>query len=107
MIDIKENMKRKSMNFECDACKKIGKRKKETQKHVYKCKQLNNHEKYTTNIKYKDIFGNNVDKMKQVMTRMNKNLITRKTIMTNTSYIPFHGPSDWVSRDLLVWSLFC
>ena len=85
MIHIKENMKRKSMNFECDACKKIGKIKKETQKHVYKCKQLNNHEKYIGNINYKDIFGNNIDKMKQVMKRMYKNLITRKNIMKNQS----------------------
>ena len=78
MIDINKNMKRKRMNFECDACKKIGKIKKETQKHVFKCKQLNNHNKYITNINYKDIFGKNIEKIKQVITRMNENLITRK-----------------------------
>ena len=58
-------MKRKSTNFECDACKKIGNIKKETQQHVYKGKQLNNNEKYITKINYNDIFGNNVDKIKE------------------------------------------
>ena len=83
MLDIKENMKGKFKNLKCDACKKIGKRKTETQKHVYKCKQLNNQK--TNIVKYREIFGNNLLKMKQVMDRMNKNLNRRKIIMNRTS----------------------
>ena len=41
MMDINENIREKSTNFKCEACKKIGKRKKETQPHIYKCKQPN------------------------------------------------------------------
>ena len=35
-----------------------------------------NHDKYIININHEDIFGKNIHKLKPVMTRMNKNLIT-------------------------------
>ena len=80
MVDVKENMKGKHVNFKCEACKKIGKRKTETQEHVYKCKQLN---KERNTVSYKQIFGNNIHNIKKVMNRMNENIKTRKNIMKN------------------------
>ena len=81
MLDIKGNMKGNFSNFKCEACKKKGKRKTETQEHVYKCKHLNNHKRNT--VKYNKIFGNNIQKIKQVIQKMNKNLVRRKKIMKN------------------------
>ena len=78
MIDINKNMRGKSTNFKCEACKKIGKRKKETQQHIYKCKQLNKERKY---VEYNEIFGNKTNKMKEVIKRMNLNLTVRKSIL--------------------------
>ena len=78
MLEIKENVKGKYLNFKCDACKKVGKRKKETQKHVYRCSQLNSTKAI---IGYNEIFGRNVSKQKQIITRMNKNIKTRNLIM--------------------------
>ena len=54
MIDIKENMKGNHFNFDCDTCKLKGIRRKRTQRHVYKCIQLN---KRKRTIKSKEIFG--------------------------------------------------
>ena len=34
MLELKDNLKGKYRNFKCDACHKIVKRKKETQKHI-------------------------------------------------------------------------
>ena len=78
MLDLKENMKGKHLSFKCEACKKKGKRKTETQQHVYKCKQLNNKRIF---VSYTEIFGNNIHKIKQVINRMNKNIKRRKNIM--------------------------
>ena len=77
MIDIKENMKGNYVNVNCEACKLKGINRKETQKHVYKCIQLN---KRKIKIKYKEIFGNKTVKMKHIMKRMNRNLKKRKQI---------------------------
>ena len=65
------------VNFNCEACKLKGIIRKETQKHVYKCIQLN---KRKRKIKYKEIFGNKTFKMKHIMKRMNRNLKKRKQI---------------------------
>ena len=71
MIDIKENMKGKHTNFQCEACHVKGIKKKETQKYVYKCTYLNTERR---TIKYKEIFGSKILKMKHVVQRMNQNL---------------------------------
>ena len=78
MIDIKENMKGNHFNFDCDACKLKGIRRKETQRHVYKCIQLN---KRKRTIKYKEIFGSKTAKMKHIIKRMNTNLTKRKHLI--------------------------
>ena len=78
MIDIGENMRGKSTNFKCEACKKNGKRKKETQQHIYKCKQLNKERNY---VDYNKIFRKKERKMKEVMEMINLILTVRKSIM--------------------------
>ena len=40
MLDIKENMKGNHVNFDCEPCKLKGIKRKETQTHIYKSKQL-------------------------------------------------------------------
>ena len=79
-IDIKENMKQKHDNPYCEACRLKGIKKKETQKHVYKCTQLNSKMR---KIKYKEIFGSNISKMKYIIKRMKINLQKRK-LLTKT-----------------------
>ena len=75
MIDIGENMRGKSTNFKCEACKKNGKKKKETQPHIYKCKHFNKERNY---VDYNKIFGNKTNKIKKFMKRMNLNLTVKQ-----------------------------
>ena len=79
MLDIKENMKGKHSNFHCEACQLKGIKKRETQKHVYKCKNLNTKGRQ---IKYKEIFGRDTTKMKKVLNRINENLKNIKQLKT-------------------------
>ena len=81
MFNLKEKMKGQYTNFNCEACKKKGKTKKETQKHVYKCKQLNNNKR--NKVKYNEIFKSNIEKIKQVIQKININLLKRNSIMKN------------------------
>ena len=76
-LDIKENMKQKYSNIYCEACRLEGIKKKETQKHIYKCTQLKSIKR---KIKYKEIFGSKISKIKQVLNRMNTNLQKRNLI---------------------------
>ena len=77
MVDLKGNIKGKYTNYKCEPCSLKGIKKKETQKHVFKCSQLNTE---VRNIKYKDIFGSNINKMKYIMKRMNQNLSKLKQL---------------------------
>ena len=79
MLDIKENMKGKHSNFHCEACQLKGIKKRETQKHVYKCKKFNIK---VRQIRYKEIFGRETTKMKKVLTRINEDLKNIKQIKT-------------------------
>ena len=71
MIDIKENIKGNHSNTDCEACRFNGIRRKETQKHIYKCTQLN---KRKRTIKYKEIFGSKLVNMKHILKSMKRNL---------------------------------
>ena len=79
MMNIKENMKRKHIKFHCEACHLEGIKIKETQKHVYKCKYLNTK---VRQIKYKEIFGSKISKMKKVIKRMKENIKKIKDLRT-------------------------
>ena len=52
MIGIRENMRRKSTHFKCEAWKKNGKRKKETQQYINKCNNLTKRETVFITTKY-------------------------------------------------------
>ena len=67
IIDVKENMKGTHIKFHCEACPLEGIETKETQKHVYKCKHFNTK---VRRIKYKEIFGSKISKMKKIVKRM-------------------------------------
>ena len=79
MIDIKENFKNKHKNFKCDACKLKGINKTETQKHIYKCKELNKTE-HPTSTKYKEIFRNDIKQMKKIHDQIKRNLEKRNKL---------------------------
>ena len=52
MIDINKNMIGNDFNFNCEACKLKGINRKQTQKHVYKCIQLNKRKRKLNTKKY-------------------------------------------------------
>ena len=79
-IDIKEKMKQKHDNPYCVTCNLKGIKKKETQKHVYKCTQLNSK---LRKIKHKEICGSKISEIKYIIKRMNTNLMKRK-LLTKT-----------------------
>ena len=76
-LDIKTNMKHKNENDLCDECSKKGKIKTETQRHIYRCIELNGIKEHRKRPKYKDIFGNKIEKMKHILEIIHKNVMTR------------------------------
>ena len=90
IFDLKENMKGKYTNFTVKLARK--KEKRETKKHMYKFKQLSNNKR--NNIKYNEIFKSNKQKIKQVIQKINLNLLKRNSIMKKVFKFPFSGPCD-------------
>ena len=77
MLEIKTNMKAIYDTYWCEACQEKGKTKTEMQEHIYKCTELHNTVEKKT--KYKEIFGNNITKIKDVLEKMRKNVKIRVT----------------------------
>ena len=77
-LDIKTNRKHKYENDLCDECSKKGKIKTESQRHIYKCIELNGNKKQIKGPKYKEIFGNKIDKMKEISEIIHQNKCNNK-----------------------------
>ena len=70
-------MKHKYENDLCDECSKKGKIKTETQRHIYRCTELNENKEQRKYPKYKEIFGNKIEQMKEISEIIHKNVMKR------------------------------
>ena len=74
MLEVKVNFKNKHKEYKCDSCKKKGNRKNETQRHIYKCKELSDKKYDKRKPKFREIYGKNVRQMKEILIIIKENM---------------------------------
>ena len=84
MVNIPANFISRDKNENKCICKQ-----REEMKHIYECLILN---EQTPEVKFEEIFGKNIEKMKKVLKRLDYNMKQREKIKESNHVIPYGDP---------------